>query len=158
VTGVLASREDSRDFEITSFSIILYGRDLISDTTLQLSYGNRYGLVGANGSGKTTMLTCLANREVPIPEFIDIWHLVCEARTSDRTALQAVIDHSQAEQARLEAMEMKLMTEIGPDATELPDVYDRLEKLDPDTLEVRAGSLLFGLGFSMSKYLSAPFS
>ena len=149
VTGVLSSRDDSRDFEITSFSIIMYGRELIADTTLQLSYGNRYGLVGANGSGKTTMLTCLAAREVPIPEMIDIWHLVCEARESERTALQAVVDYSKAEQARLEKMEEDLMAEKGADCPELMDVYDRLDKLDPDTLEQRAGTLLFGLGFSM---------
>jgi len=150
VTGVLSSREDSRDFEITSFSIILYGRDLISDTTLRLSYGNRYGLVGANGSGKTSMLTILAAREVPIPDHIDIWHLTCEARPSERSALDSVVDNSREEQARLEKMEETLMTEKGPDCPELCDVYDRLDRLDPDTLEVRAGSLLFGLGFTMT--------
>ena len=33
----------------------------------------RYALVGPNGSGKSTLLKALGNREVPIPEHIDIY-------------------------------------------------------------------------------------
>ena len=35
----------------------------------------RYGLVGPNGSGKSTLLKALGNREVQIPEHIDIYFL-----------------------------------------------------------------------------------
>jgi ATP-binding cassette subfamily F protein 2 len=150
VSGVLTSKDDSRDIEISSFSIILYGREMIADTVLQLNFGRRYGLIGHNGSGKTTMLICLAAREVPIPEHIDIWHLSTEARPSDRSAIQCVIDVVEKEQHRLEKMEEDLMSEKGPEAFELVDVYDRLEKLDPNTFEMRAGTLLFGLGFSQT--------
>jgi len=41
-----------------------YGaRVLFEDVTLRLNAGNRYGLVGANGSGKTTFLRLLAGDE-----------------------------------------------------------------------------------------------
>src|SRR3954466_6519902 len=36
------------------------GRTLFEDVSLQLNPGNRYGLVGANGSGKSTFLRILA--------------------------------------------------------------------------------------------------
>ncbi len=49
-------------------------------------------LSGSNGSGKSTFLTSLASRELPIPDHIDIFHLDEEAEPSDRTALEAVID------------------------------------------------------------------
>jgi ATP-binding cassette subfamily F protein 2 len=150
VSGVLTSKADSCDLEISSFSIILYGREMIADTVLQLNYGRRYGLIGHNGSGKTTMLICLAHREVPIPPHIDIWLLSTEARPGERSALQSVIDVVEAEQQRLEALEEELMSEKGPECLELHDVYDRLEKLDPNTFEMRAGTLLFGLGFSQT--------
>ena len=55
ITGVLDSRVDSRDIQISSFSIGLHGRRLIEDADLHLNYGRRYGLIGENGSGKSTM-------------------------------------------------------------------------------------------------------
>src|SRR3954465_2235282 len=39
------------------------GRTLFEDVSLQLNAGARYGLVGANGSGKTTFLRILAGDE-----------------------------------------------------------------------------------------------
>jgi ATP-binding cassette subfamily F protein 2 len=148
VSGVLTSRPDSRDVEISSFSIILHGKELIADTKLKLNYGNRYGLIGANGSGKSTLLQALAAREIPVPEHIDIWHLHTEAKPSDRTAMESVVDVVIAEQERLEKMEQELLESDGDTAEALADIYDRLDKLDPDTFESRAGELLFGLGFS----------
>lgn len=71
-TGVLTSQPLSRDIKIESFSLRFHGRELISNTDIDLNFGRRYGLIGANGSGKSTFLECLAAREVPIPEHIDV--------------------------------------------------------------------------------------
>merc|ERR1711865_661017 len=79
ISGILTSRADSKDIEISHFSVANFGKELIADATLTLTYGHRYGLIGQNGSGKSTLLECIAEREVPIPEFIDIWHLSEEA-------------------------------------------------------------------------------
>ncbi|KAI7822603.1 hypothetical protein BC939DRAFT_181265 [Gamsiella multidivaricata] len=70
-TGVLTSQPLSRDIKIESFSLSFHGRELISNTDIDFNFGRRYGLIGANGSGKSTFLECLAAREVPIPEHID---------------------------------------------------------------------------------------
>ena len=64
VTGVLTSRPTSRDIKIDGFSMSLNGIELIQDCAIELTIGRRYGLIGANGSGKTNFLQCLANREV----------------------------------------------------------------------------------------------
>lgn len=71
-TGVLTSQPLSRDIKIESFSLSFHGRELISNTDIDLNFGRRYGLIGSNGSGKSTFLECLAAREVPIPEHIDV--------------------------------------------------------------------------------------
>ncbi|KAJ1972827.1 ABC transporter ATP-binding protein arb1, partial [Dimargaris xerosporica] len=52
VTGVLTSLETARDVKAESFSLSFHGRELISNTTLEINHGRRYGLLGANGSGK----------------------------------------------------------------------------------------------------------
>jgi len=147
-TGEWAATPKSRDIHITSFSVSYYGRPLVQETDLELNYGRRYGLIGSNGSGKSTILEAIAAREIPVPERIDIYLLREEAEASDRTALQAVVDKSKEEIERLEAEEARLMEEEGPDSENLQLIYDRLDALDPSKLEAKAGELLYGLGFS----------
>jgi ATP-binding cassette subfamily F protein 2 len=48
-TGVLASLAASRDVKITSASLVFHGKVLFNDTTLEVTYGRRYGLLGENG-------------------------------------------------------------------------------------------------------------
>jgi ATP-binding cassette subfamily F protein 2 len=147
-TGVLTSRDDSRDIKIESFSLSYYGKELISDTTIELNHGRRYGLLGFNGSGKSTFLQTLAAREVPIPDRIDIYMLNEEAHPSERTALQAVIDEAEKEIKRLEKLEEEVFAEEGAESPYLAEIYERMENLDASTFEKRAGELLYGLGFS----------
>jgi len=148
ISGILTSKLDSKDIEISHFSVSIYGSELIQDATLALTFGHRYGLIGQNGSGKSTLLQALAAREVPVPEFMDIWHLHEEARPSDRTAVESVIDVVRDTAARLEKESEEILEEIGPDAPQLEAIYERIEKLDPATFESRACELLFGLGFT----------
>jgi len=148
ISGILTSKLDSKDIEISHFSVSIYGGEIIQDATLALTYGHRYGLIGQNGSGKSTLLQALAAREVPVPDFIDIWHLHEEAKPQDRSAVECVIDVVREEAARLEKESEDLLEDVGPDAPQLDLIYERLEKLDPDTFESRACELLYGLGFT----------
>lgn len=54
VTGVLASHPNSTDVQIASLSLTFHGQELLTDTTLELNSGRRYGLIGLNGTGKNT--------------------------------------------------------------------------------------------------------
>jgi len=150
-TGVLTTRKDSRDVKLEQFSISVHGKQLFDDCTFELNYGRRYGLIGLNGSGKSTLLSVLAARMVEIPEHLDIWHLHTEARPSDRSAIEAVIDVVRDEQKRLEALEERVLEEEGGDSPMLEVIYEKLEKLDPATFEKRAGELLHGLGFTQQQ-------
>ena len=149
-TGNLASRKDSKDVKIQAFSISLFGKVLFEDQTLELTWGHRYGLIGQNGSGKSTFLKCIAARQIPVPEFIDIWYLDKEADPSESTAIDFVIDTVRHEKERLEKLEEDIMSESGPEDSRLEAIYEKLEKMDPSTFEKRAGELLFGLGFSQT--------
>lgn len=66
-TGTFALHPRSRDIKIENFSITFFGSELLQDTMLELNCGRRYGLLGANGCGKSSLLFVLGNREVPIP-------------------------------------------------------------------------------------------
>jgi ATP-binding cassette subfamily F protein 2 len=87
-TGVMGIHPMSRDIKIDNFSITFYGTELLQDTKLELSVGNRYALIGPNGCGKSSLLSCIGNREVPIQEHVDIYHLDREMPASEKSALE----------------------------------------------------------------------
>ena len=148
VTGVLASRATALDVRIEQFSMQVNGQELILDCTIELNSGRRYGLLGMNGCGKSNLLAALANREVPVPVHIDVYHLREEAEPSERTALEAVVDHIKIEVNRLQRLEASVLAQGGPGDERLQPIYERLEELDPATFEARAAELLHGLGFN----------
>ena len=65
----------SKDIKIDSVDVAIGGLRILSDTTLTLAYGRRYGLVGQNGIGKSTLLRALSRREVAIPTHVSILHV-----------------------------------------------------------------------------------
>eukprot|EP00271_Cylindrocystis_brebissonii_P003829 TRINITY_DN15071_c0_g2_i1.p1 TRINITY_DN15071_c0_g2~~TRINITY_DN15071_c0_g2_i1.p1 ORF type:complete len:764 (-),score=206.39 TRINITY_DN15071_c0_g2_i1:552-2843(-) len=96
----------SKDLRLQDFSIIVAGKELISDASLTLAFGRRYGLVGRNGTGKTTLLKHLAAHAVPgIPRSCQVLHVEQEVAGDDLTVLQCVLsaDSERAELLREEA-------------------------------------------------------
>ena len=58
--------------------------------SVKISHGKRYGLVGPNGMGKSTLLKLLAWRKIPVPKNIDELLVEQEVVGDDKTALEAV--------------------------------------------------------------------
>jgi len=146
---VLTSREQSRDVRMEQVTIGLHGKELIQDATITINFGRRYGLIGANGSGKTSLLAAIAARELPIPDHIDMWFVHREAEPEKITALQSVVDIGAKEHERLEDLTQKLMEEDMENNMEIIEaIGDKLDRMSPELFEVRAGELLFGLGFT----------
>lgn len=62
------------------------------------------------------MLEAIGSRDIPIPKHIDIFHLKNEMETSDKTALQCVMEVDE-ERMRLEA-EAAELTKLGDEGSE----------------------------------------
>ncbi|EME89802.1 ABC transporter domain-containing protein [Pseudocercospora fijiensis CIRAD86] len=177
------AQSKSKDIKVDGIDISIGGKRILSDTSLTLAYGRRYGLVGQNGIGKSTLLRALSKREVSIPTHISILHVEQEITGDDTPALQAVLDadvwrkHLLKEQdkiskelAELEA-ERSSMADTSADAarldkqregldTTLSDVQGKLAEMESDKAESRAASILAGLGFSHERqqYATKTFS
>lgn len=123
-TGVLSSVKTSRDVKITSTSLVFHGRVLITDSTLELTHGRRYGLLGENGCGKSTFLKAIAAREFPVPDHIDIYLLNEGAPLSEDGALEWVVNEAKREYKRLEDLSEKLLEDEGPENPILMDLYE----------------------------------
>ena len=48
---------------------------LIQNGVLALNYGTKYGLIGRNGVGKSTLLRALSERRIPLPSFLHVIHV-----------------------------------------------------------------------------------
>jgi ATP-binding cassette subfamily F protein 1 len=48
------------------------GKILLENAHLSITAGRRYGLVGPNGKGKSTLLRMIARRQIPVPENLDV--------------------------------------------------------------------------------------
>jgi ATP-binding cassette subfamily F protein 3 len=65
----------SKDIKVEGIDLSIGGLRILTDTSLTLAYGRRYGLVGKNGIGKSTLLRALSRRDVAIPTHITILHV-----------------------------------------------------------------------------------
>lgn len=70
-----SSASKTKDIKLDNIDVSIGGLRILTDTTLTLAYGRRYGLVGNNGIGKSTLLRALSRREVAIPTHISILHV-----------------------------------------------------------------------------------
>ncbi|WVZ62127.1 hypothetical protein U9M48_011909 [Paspalum notatum var. saurae] len=142
--------DNVRDIVLDNFSVSARGKELLKSASLRISHGRRYGLVGPNGMGKSTLLKLLAWRQVPVPRNIDVLLVEQEIIGDDRTALDAVVAADEeltalrAEQARLEA------SNNADDNERLVEVYEKLNLRDSDAARARASKILAGLGFDQA--------
>ncbi|KXZ48205.1 hypothetical protein GPECTOR_29g111 [Gonium pectorale] len=112
----------ARDVHLENFSLSNGGKELVSDATVMLAFGRRYGLIGRNGTGKTTLLRALASHEIKgIPPTCQILHVEQEVVGDDTPVIEAVLacDVERTELLREEAELLKALNRERPkDAAE----------------------------------------
>ncbi|TKS65649.1 ATP-binding cassette sub-family F member 1 [Collichthys lucidus] len=146
-----AMLENASDIKLERFSISAHGKELFVNADLLIVAGRRYGLVGPNGKGKTTLLKHIANRALSIPPNIDC--LLCEQEVvaDDTPAVQAVL---KADTRRLKLLEeerqLQSRLEKGEDsvAERLDKVYEELRAIGAAAAEAKARRILAGLSFT----------
>ena len=131
--GPDADRRNNSNMDIHINGIQLYGgRDeLIQDGTLKLVFGTKYGLVGRNNCGKSTLLRAISERVIKLPEFLHIIHVEQEAHPDSRSAIQTVVDTDQERLYLLDLEKRMLDEELDQiDGIDLNEVYERLDEIE----------------------------
>lgn len=134
------------------------GQPLLEDAACRFSWGRRYGLIGRNGMGKSTMLKAIAARRVGnIPKQVTVHYVSQEVNLTpiqaSKTPVECVVDADLERTLLLD--ELKTLNELA-DNGELDtkgsqrhgEVLERLEEIGAHSADRRAISLLDNLGFS----------
>ncbi|XP_017133465.1 ATP-binding cassette sub-family F member 1 [Drosophila elegans] len=149
--GQQAALEHAVDIKIENFTISAKGNDLFVNANLLIAHGRRYGLVGPNGHGKTTLLRHIATRAFAIPPNIDV--LLCEQEVvaTDKTAIDTIMEADVRRTEMLKkADDLEKQFAAGDLSVqeELNDAFTELKAIGAYSAEARARRILAGLGFS----------
>ncbi|MFH4975122.1 hypothetical protein AB6A40_001831 [Gnathostoma spinigerum] len=147
----IAQLENVMDIKVENFDISAQGRMLFHKANLIIAYGHRYGLVGPNGMGKTTLLKHIAARKLNIPANIDLLYCEQEIEVDDTPAIDAVVKSDKHRLALLEEeAELTRTLESGDISVgeRLKEVTDELRNIGADAAEPKARRILAGLGFT----------
>lgn len=128
-------------------------RVLLQNADLVLAYGRRYGFVGRNGLGKTTLLRMISSKNLQIPSHISILHVEQEVTGDNTIALDSVLECDTVRTSLL-TREKEINEKIkSGDAdpllsNELSEIYLALQNIEADKAPAKAGIILNGLGFT----------
>jgi ATP-binding cassette subfamily F protein 3 len=146
---------------ISSLSLARGTKLLLDDASLTVHPGHKVGLIGANGSGKSSLFALLRGElsqdkgELSMPPGWVIAHVAQETAPAAGTAIDYVLDGDRD----LRAIERSLAvahadeTADGHAAGEhLAELHHRFEIIDGYSARARAAALLSGLGFSAARH------
>src|SRR5262245_25268191 len=126
-------------------------RLLFSGATFGLFRGEKVGIAGENGSGKSSLLALVRGElqtdagTFEMPSNLEIAHVSQELDATEQLAIEFVLDGD----ARLRALEAKIaQAEARDDGVRLGELYAEYGSAGGYDARSRAGRLMHGLGFA----------
>lgn len=162
IAGGSEPTEGAVDLRLENFCISAGGQRLLEDADLTLAQGRRYGLLGPNGGGKTTLLKLLAGKRLPVPATWIVGLVQQEARATETPVVDEVLA-ADATRRKLLAEEAELLAKLdafdgqsnsGDDESlvlaceRLAAVAAELDASGAEAAEARVRRILCGLGFT----------
>ena len=128
-------------------------RTLFDDTSVLIADGQKVGLVGANGCGKSTLFKLIEGKFAPDGGRIDISRGTQVASVAQEIADPSVslLDYVLAADKELTALQ-KEAESSSVSGERLAEIFDRLDTLGAHSARARASAILSGLGFVQTDF------
>jgi ATP-binding cassette, subfamily F, member 3 len=140
---------------INDISVRLAGRLLIDQGSVQIPPGARVGLVGRNGTGKSTLFKAIRGElsiesgTISVPPRWRVGSLAQEAPDGPESLIEVVL------RADLERDALLREADTAHDPHRIAEIQTRLVDIDAHSAPSRAAAILSGLGFSAGDQLRA---
>ncbi len=134
--------------QLQQVALQLGSKFLLEDANLTVYPQQKWGVIGANGSGKSSLFKLLLGQiqsdagKIDIPKNWTVAHMAQEVAHSNQSALDYVVDGDK------ELRQLQKEIDAQPEGEVLAKLYGLLETIDGYSAEARAQRLLFGLGFA----------
>lgn len=106
-----AARGKNKDIHLPNIDVSFGSHRILTNAELTMAHGRRYGLIGRNGVGKSTLLRHMALRDVPIPTNVSLLYVEQEIVGDDTPAVEAVLK-ADVWRDKLLSEEQKLQAEL----------------------------------------------
>lgn len=133
---------------IQNITYRIAGRTLLEEASLSVERGQKLGLIGRNGTGKTTLFKLISNvvqvddGDIQMQRNIRVGQVAQEAAATDESLIETVLAADE-ERASLLAE-----AETTTDPARIAEVHNRLSDIEADRAPARAARILAGLGFN----------
>lgn len=133
------------------------GRLLFSDVNLQLHKGQKIGLTGNNGTGKSTLFATILGEHgtdvgtLSLPTTWQIAHMAQEVHATEMLAIDYVLSGDD----EWWQLNDKISRQDTLSADEIAPIYQRFEEIDGYRTRAKAAMILSGLGFGEAEHTKA---
>lgn len=133
---------------IKNLTLRVAGRVLLDNASARVPAGSRVGLVGRNGTGKTTLFNSIAgdlapeHGDIELPKRWRVGRLAQEAPNGPESLLDIVL------KADTERAHLLTEAETADDPHRIAEIQSRLADIAAHAAPARAAAILSGLGFS----------
>jgi len=148
-----AQPKPARMLIIDDLTVRIAGRTLIENASARVTPGARIGLVGRNGTGKSTLFNVITgdlaaeSGHVEMPSRWRVGRLAQEAPNGPESLIDVVLAADRERTALLAE------AETATDPHRIADIQTRLVDIDAHSAPARAAAILSGLGFSAADQL-----
>lgn len=137
--------------QIENITLMVAGKELLEGASCQIADGQKVGIIGDNGCGKSTLFKAILGQNEPFlgkietPKNAIIAFAEQEIADTSLPILQFVLSKNK----QLTYYREKLLT---AEEGELADIHEHLRLLGSDSAEGRVAAILHGLGFKQEDF------